>query len=204
MSRAASGLESAFRRTHDLLKRSRTGHLFVGGLAVMVAAEPRMTRDVDLIVFITKKRLPGFLRLAANKGFSVDERKAYAEAIGRGACSIGWRGVPIDLILASTDLEDSAWKRRRRCRIFGRTVNIPSNEDLILLKLIPGRPKDLLDVHGIVKSAGPALDRSYLRSWAEKLCDRAEDMRLMRLLEETGAIRGARRTGRSIRRVTTT
>ncbi|HJT25313.1 MAG TPA: hypothetical protein VJ873_12105, partial [bacterium] len=63
-----------------------------------------------------------------------------------------------------------------------------SPEDLILLKLIPGRTKDLADVEAIVARHGGSLDKKYLRSWAEKIGDMAEDMRILRQLKNLKAI----------------
>jgi len=183
MSVPENPLELAFHKSRTLLTSGRFRHLFIGGLAVLAEGEPRMTRDVDLILFIPRDRLPGFLDLAAGHGFDVNRRRALADASARGACSIGFQGVPVDIILASTDLEESAWVRRRRAKLFGRVANLPSAEDLILLKIIPGRPRDLEDVRTVALAAGARLDRRYLRTWAERLCDRAEDMRIVRELE---------------------
>lgn len=186
-----TGLEAAFRKTDALLNRSRVRHLYIGGLAVLATGEPRMTQDVDLILFVTKAGVDRLVDAFVDGGFSVNRRNALADAAERGALSVRYGGVAVDVILASTDLEESAWRRRRRRKLFGRTVGIPSPEDLILLKVIPGRPRDLDDVKGIVASTGPRLDRSYIRRWARRLCDRAEDMRIMRRLEECGALGGS-------------
>ncbi|MEK7477446.1 MAG: hypothetical protein AAB152_17630 [Candidatus Coatesbacteria bacterium] len=143
---------------------------------------------MDLILFLPRGRLLDFLDLAARRGFEVHRRRALADAKERGACSIGFGAVPVDIILASTDLEESAWIRRRRAKLFGRVANVPSAEDLILLKIIPGRPRDLEDARSIALSAGARLDRRYLRTWTERLCDRAEDMRMLRDMERLGIL----------------
>jgi len=157
----------------------------------MAVGEPRMTQDIDLIVFIRKISLPIFLSSAKQAGFTVNRQRAMKDVVERGTCTIGFRGVAIDLILASTDLEESAWRRKIRRKIFGRLVNLPSLEDFILLKMIPGRPKDLMDAGNVAVSAGKKLDRKYLRLWAERFCDRAEGMRVMRQLGELGILAGA-------------
>lgn len=179
----ANQLEVAFREIRALLTSGRFRHLFIGGLAVLAAGEPRMTQDVDLILFVPKGRLPDFLGRAAKRGFRVNRRQAILDAESRGACAIAFGGVAVDIIIASTDFEESAWLRRRRVRLFGLVANVPAAEDLILLKMIPGRPRDLEDVKSIGLSSGSRLDRRYLRRWIEVLCDRAEDMRMLRQLE---------------------
>lgn len=57
-------------------------------------------------------------------------------------------------------------------------------EDLILLKLIPGRPKDLLDVESICLRQGGRLDIDYLTRWARTICDESEDFRILRQLKK--------------------
>ena len=160
----------------------------------MAVGEPRMTQDIDLIIFIAKKSLSDFLLSARIKGFNINHTQAITDADERGTCSIRFNGVAIDLILASTELEESAWRRRIRRKVFGRLVNLPSPEDLILLKIIPGRPKDLLDAGNIAAIMGKNLDRKYLLLWAERLCDQAEDTKFLRYLRELGILPGKGKT----------
>jgi len=183
------GLESAFKKTEALLKGIKVRHLYIGGLAVLATGEPRMTQDVDLILFVPKSNMEPLFDAAHRHGFTVNRRQGIQDAANQGACTIAYGGVRVDFIFASTDLEESAWRRRVRKTLFKLVVHVPSPEDLILLKLVPGRPRDLEDIRGIAASAGNRLDRTYLKSWAQRLCDRAEDMRFMRHLRETGVLK---------------
>jgi len=51
---------------------------------------------------------------------------------------------------------------------------------LILLKIVPGRLKDLADVENIAKRNAGKLDEKYILDWAMKLSDEAEDLRIYR------------------------
>ena len=44
--------------------------------------------------------------------------------------------------------------------------------------------KDIADVEGLIARHGDKLDKEYLKAWAMKLCDEAEDMRIWTVLEE--------------------
>lgn len=184
MAHPDAALESAFHATDALLTRTRIRHLYIGGLALMVLGEPRMTQDVDLIVFISRKTPGRLLAGAARAGFTVSRESALAQARALGVCRIAWKGVAVDVIFASTDFERSAWTRRKRARLFGRMVSLPSPEDMILLKIIPGRRQDLADIDRVAAVAGSRLDRAYIRKWAQVLCDRAQELRMYRQLEE--------------------
>ncbi len=182
-------IESAFHELISLLKETKADYLLIGGLAVLASGQPRMTQDIDLILFIEKAGLPAFLKKAGKK-FQVNPQKAIYGAKTRGAFTIAFRKVPVDVIIASTELERSALSRKVSLKLFGRMVPMPSPEDLILLKLIPGRTKDLADVEAIVARQGPFLDKKYLRRWAEKIGDMAEDMRILRQLKSLKVIDG--------------
>jgi len=63
----------------------------------------------------------------------------------------------------------------------------PSPEDLILLKVLAGRDKDMLDAAGVARRHGKRLDVGYLHHTLRSICELAEDMgpwtRLQRILE---------------------
>ena len=54
----------------------------------------------------------------------------------------------------------------------GLTAWLVSPEDLILLKLLASRPRDLADIGDVLFTQGE-LDTTYLRHWADELGVRA-------------------------------
>jgi hypothetical protein len=58
--------------------------------------------------------------------------------------------------------------RRQRQQLNEASVWLVSPEDLILLKLIAHRPRDLADVADVLFMQG-SLDEQYMRHWAAKL-----------------------------------
>lgn len=185
-----STLDEIFHRLIDLLDRSKTQYLVIGGLAVGVIGEARSTQDIDVILFLSPEKLFSFLEDARGSEFVVDAASIQEQVRNQGAFKMSYKNFWVDVILASTDLEEEALQRAQKIVILGREVLFPSPEDLILFKLVPGRDKDILDVKGIIKRWGDKLARGYLDKWAMKLCDRAENMRvwnqLQGLLEEEG------------------
>ena len=67
----------------------------------------------------------------------------------------------------------SRFARRRRETVAGVSCWVQSPEDTILAKLfwvkISPSERQMQDVTGIVKVQGDALDRTYLRQWANRL-----------------------------------
>ena len=80
----------------------------------------------------------------------------------------GGRSVDIDIFLAETRLQESLLARRSRLEVDGVPAWVVSPEDLILLKLIASRPRDIGDVMDILMAQGQ-LDEEYLRRWATEL-----------------------------------
>jgi len=74
---------------------------------------------------------------------------------------------PIDINQGRIPFEFLAVKRAKMKRRGGVNVPIPTPEDLIVMKAIAHRPKDLEDIRGIVGSQ-PRLDVEYIRKYVEK------------------------------------
>lgn len=167
-----------FRKSFQLLKSTNIDYLIIGGVAVGVWGEPRLTEDIDVIVFISKKDVRKILLKANKNGFIFNEKVILENVKNTGVFKIFYREYHLDFLIASTELEQSALKRKIKVQIFGEHVFVPSKEDLLLFKIIPGREKDLLDAKGVAIRYKGKLDRVYLKKWAEILSDEAEDMRI--------------------------
>lgn len=173
-----------FRKAIDLLNETETSYILVGGLAAGLIGEPRVTNDADFIIHINKKNLTTFLTTAERKGFKFDEKIVRETFDTRGVFRLHCSQLHIDFIKLSIGLEKSAFKRKRNIKIMQRQVYIPRPEDLILLKLIAGRGRDLLDVENIFIRHWPRLDRGYLEEWAMKISDEAQDLAVWNRLEK--------------------
>jgi hypothetical protein len=175
-------LEDVYKKVVTFLNRGKYKYLIIGGVAAGTLGEPRITADVDVDIVIDKENLPGFLDKAAETGFAVPKEKCLASARRMGVFQIGLEGFHVDFIIASTDLETTAFERAKTIKLYRIKAFFPSPEDLILLKIIPGRDKDLLDAKSIVLRHKGKLDTRYLKTWATKLCDEAQDMRIWKVL----------------------
>lgn len=179
-----NSLDKLLKKIVTLLDREGLDYFCIGGLAVGLLGEPRMTQDIDLILFIDKQELSGFLKKARKAGFVFSEKQAIYDANRRGAFKLVFCGLWVDIIIASTEFERSALGRRKRVKLAGVEIFLPSPEDFILLKIVPGRDKDLLDAKTVVERHEGRLDKKYLEKWAQALSDEAEDMRIWTVLKK--------------------
>jgi hypothetical protein len=72
-------------------------------------------------------------------------------------------GVPVDVVLAGPGLEELFFERVVERTIGGTKIPVASAEDIIVMKVLAGRPKDLEDVRGIVSARGDDLDAPLIR-----------------------------------------
>jgi hypothetical protein len=181
-------LEDVYKKIVTFLNRGKYKYIIIGGIAAGTIGEARATGDVDVDIVISRENVSCFLDKASKAGFNVQKKKCLETAEQTGVFQINYDDFHIDFVIASTNIEISAFERAETRKLYGVKAFFPTPEDMILLKIIPGRDKDLLDAKNIVLRHKGKLDRRYLRNWAMKLCDEADDMRiwneLKRLLDE--------------------
>lgn len=173
-----SKFSTVFVKTIRLLKETKTPYLLIGGLAASLLGEARITNDADFIIVINDEKLKTFLKKAKKKRFKFPEKKLWEIFSLKGIFRLFCEGLHADFIRASTELEKQAFKRKKKAKLFGKVIFIPSPEDMILFKTIPGRDIDLVDIKRILTRHWKRLDRKYLEKWAMKISDEAEDTRI--------------------------
>ena len=158
-----------------LFDQNGVEYALMGGIAVRVYGIPRPTYDVDFTAAIPRDKLPQFYELVEKAGYTVPEayRSGWVDQVA-GMPVVKFRlylegqGVDVDLFLAETLYQQELLRRRRREEIDGVTAWLVSPEDLILLKLVAGRPRDRADI-GDVRFVQGELDETYMRQWAVEL-----------------------------------
>ena len=173
----------------DLLKRRRVDYVIIGGVAVTAVGEARFTADLDAIVFVELDALAALLHYAKAHGFELDVAAELAAARAGTSVRLTRGRFHFDLVVRSLFIEDQALARAKPLKLFRRTAKMPTPEDLLVLKLVAGRPRDLLDAEGIVRRHGTTLDVKYVERTLQKVCELAEDHAV---LERWRAVRGAR------------
>lgn len=172
---AASDFDEFCRFAFGFLEESGTRHLVIGGLAVVVVGEPRMTADADAVIFVSPSEAMGLVEAAAVAGFEL-RHDVERERLARTGTVRFQRGrFRIDLITASLPFEEAAYERGKIHELFGIRLRFPSPEDLILFKILAGRDKDMLDAVGVARRHRDRLDVDYLERTLLPICEAAED-----------------------------
>ena len=159
----------------SLLEREGIPYAVMGGLAVRVYSIPRATQDVDITISLDREKLPGFRDLLYEQGCSIPPvydsdwlDQVAGLPLFKVKRYIGEHGIDIDIFVAESRFQEQIIRRRCMVEISGNQVALVSPEDLMLLKLIASRPRDLVDVQDLLFAMGQ-LDEPYMRQWAAQL-----------------------------------
>jgi hypothetical protein len=96
-------------------------------------------------------------------------------------------GIPVDLVLSTSEFERSAIARADHFKERGVDVAYAAFEDLLVMKLVAGRPRDLEDARAMLLKR-ERYDEAHVMSalaWFEKVLERA-------LLDDYRRLRSAR------------
>ncbi|MBI3269948.1 MAG: hypothetical protein HYZ53_13055 [Planctomycetes bacterium] len=158
------------------LRERGVRHMVVGGLAVAVHGRPRFTRDIDLVVSLSTGNVVDFLRTLASQGFTLQEENLACRLLSPGQVGrafFGQEGVEerlhVDMMIVLPGYEQQSLGRAKPHKLLGEEFLVASAEDLLLSKLVSGRPIDVADAESIVARKGERLDHAYLDRWAGEL-----------------------------------
>lgn len=162
--------EALIRRVARELAARQLPFMLVGGQAVLVHGEPRLTQDIDVTLGVAPDRLADVLqacRASSLEPLPGDPESFVKETFVLPAAEPE-TGIRVDYIFSTTPYEAQAIERALQIDVGGDPVPFAAAEDLILHKLFAGRPRDLEDAAGVVRRKGPELDWPYLSHWAEQ------------------------------------
>ena len=154
--------------------------IVIGGVAVAAWGDPRVTRDVDLKVLLTRDDADRLLALLGSEYRSLlpDPRETLQrQAMVFVQDALGTR---LDLLLAETPYDVAAVHRGREVDLeSGLPVRLCSPEDLVLYKLVSTRPRDREDARGVIRRQGDKLDDEYVLSWLRQFEQALDDSTLV-------------------------
>jgi hypothetical protein len=144
---------------------ARWGRWYVfGAQAVIAYGVPRLSADVDVTVDLSPDDPEHFVRDMDAAGF--DARVGDPEFVRqtRVLPFVHRRtAMPLDVVLAGSGLEDEFLDRVQMVDVGGTRVPLIDPSDLVIAKVLAGRPKDLDDAAGIWRLHATKLDAIRIR-----------------------------------------
>lgn len=151
------------------LRKLRIPYMVIGGQAVLLYGEPRLTKDIDITLGVGVDGLPK-IQSAVQKltlRILVDDPEGFVHRTMVLPAIEDATGVRVDFIFSNSLYEKQAIGRAREVP-FGKTaVTFASLEDVVIHKIIAGRGRDIEDVTSILLK-NPNYDEGYITGWLKK------------------------------------
>jgi hypothetical protein len=168
-------IAAALHEIGELFERLGIPYAVMGGFAVRIYGIPRPTHDVDFTIALDREHLATLYEHLRGLGYTVADvyDKGWVDTVAgmsivKARLFLEGRGIDIDIFLAESPYQKVLLARRRCEQIDGAPLWFVGPEDLVLLKLISYRPRDIADIGDVLFTQGQ-LDEDYLRKWAATL-----------------------------------
>jgi len=143
--------------------------MVIGGQAVLLYGEPRLTRDIDITLGMgvngldkIKKIIKAIgLKILVEKEREFVERNMVLPTIDKKS------GIRVDFIFSFSSYARQAIERGKDIKLGRTLVKFASLEDVVIHKVIAGRARDLEDVKSILLK-NPKYDSVYIEKWLEE------------------------------------
>lgn len=166
-----------------------TQAMIIGGVAVSLLAKPRLTQDIDSLISKDIGQLENFCAKGQCFGFvprlpdAPDFARKNRVLLMRHAAS----RIDVDISLAGLPFEFESFKRMKRIKLAAVSIPVPTPEDLIIMKAVAHRPRDMIDIASIL-DATKKIDSRRIRKWVREFSAILEKPQiyddLLRMLKE--------------------
>jgi hypothetical protein len=157
----------------------------IGGVAVGALARARVTLDVDAVVWLPDVTAwPAFVRAMGTHGLAFRSGGSLEFAYTSRVLLLVHQptSVPVDVSLGALAFEDELVRAARVDAASGLALPIPRPEDMVVMKAIAARPRDLDDIDALLQ-AHPDIDRARARRLVADAADALEAPELVLTLD---------------------
>lgn len=159
-------LQAALSDLARWLDGTRIPAMIIGGVAASALGRPRLTQDIDALVIVPEDQWERVIEDATPYGIA--PRIEGALEFARRSRVLLLRhlasGIDVDVTFGGLPFEEAAVARSLNHDIGGLKIRLPRVEDLLVMKAIAHRPKDIEDMRGLL-AANPQADVSEARRW---------------------------------------
>jgi len=143
--------------------------VIVGGVAASFLGRPRLTQDIDALAVVPERDWASALAAASDYGIEprVDDPLGFAHRSRVLLLKHVASGIDIDIILGGLPFEQNTVEHGRVHDIGGVNVRLPRVEDLLIMKAVAHRPRDMEDIVGLLE-AHPNADLEVVRQWVRE------------------------------------
>jgi hypothetical protein len=159
--------------------------VIIGGIAASLLGQPRLTADLDAVILLSIKDLPELIEVAAQDGIvgRIADAEAFAAKNRVLLLQHQSSGIKIDISLGILPFEAEMIDRGQEILVSNILLRLPTPEDLIIMKAVAHRPKDMADIQAIAASH-PDLDKERIRLWVEQFGEALDLPELWKMISQ--------------------
>jgi predicted nucleotidyltransferase len=156
-------------KTARTLDRCGIPYMIIGGQALLIYGEPRLTKDIDITLGVGIEELEKVKTAIDELGLKPlpDDSDDFVKETMVLPCIDETSGIRMDFIFSFSTFEKQAIERAIPVKLGGTSVKFASMEDLVIHKIIAGRARDIEDIKSVLLR-NPVYDRKYIADWLEK------------------------------------
>jgi hypothetical protein len=156
----------------------------IGGVAASLLGNPRPTRNIDALVNLSERRWARFLKAGERLGFI--SRRANALPFAQETRVLQMRhqksGLDVNIVLGSLPFENEVVAGATQVDLGGVSIPLVRPEDLIVMKSVGHRPRDLDDIEAIL-AAQSTLKLTEMLNWVRTFAEALEMPEILTDLE---------------------
>lgn len=191
---ALGPLLAALRDLVAWLRVNQVQGLVIGGVAASLLGRPRLTRDIDAVILLDETEWQAFLASGAGYGFAprISDALDFAKKANVILVRHEPSGIDVDIAIGTLPFEKEAISQPVWLDIRGVRLPVPVPEDLIIMKAVAHRPRDLADIESLL-DAHPKLNLRRIRRWVREFSAALATRDILDDLERILKGRGKRR-----------
>lgn len=177
--------EEALRALTRWFESDKLPYTIIGGLAVSLLGQPRATQDIDVVVWLGERPWDSFVRDGEGYGFEgrIGDALEFAARSRVFLLRHSESGVSLDISCGALPFEQEMIERALTLQVGGVRLKTPTPEDLVIMKLVARRTKDLNDVEALLR-AHKDLDIARIRHWTHEFATALEMPEIIDSLEK--------------------
>ena len=143
--------------------------MVIGGQAVLLYGEPRLTKDIDITLGVGVRELNKLKETISSLGLKilVERDEEFVERNMVLPTLDEKSGIRVDFIFSFSPYERQAIERAKDIKLGRSLVRFASLEDVVIHKVIAGRARDLEDIKSILLK-NQKYDSDYIEKWLKE------------------------------------
>ena len=140
--------------------------MVIGGQAVLLYGEPRLTKDIDITLGLGIEGLDKIKEIVESLSFKglVQNPDDFVKKTMVLPVLDEPSGIRVDFIFSFSAYEKQAIEKANEVNLDNVIVRFAALEDLVIHKIIAKRPRDIEDVRSILLK-NPDYDTAYIEKW---------------------------------------